>query len=128
MLTITLNNSNYTKWSFQFKFVLKGYKLFDHFDGFAVCPPKFVLNTEIGVTKEVTTAFQDRETTYMALLSLLIATLTDDIIEHVIGCKTAHGVWTNLEERYASVYKTEIISRLSYIQCKNEGIQWISTC
>ncbi|KAB2626772.1 hypothetical protein D8674_020390 [Pyrus ussuriensis x Pyrus communis] len=103
MLTIRFGEHNYTKWSFQFKSVLKGYKLFDHFDGSAPCPSKFVVSTEIGVTKELTVAFQDWETIDLSLLSLLIATLTDDVIECVIGCKTAAEAWTNLEERFASV-------------------------
>lgn len=90
MLTIKLSDNNYTKWFFQFKSMLKRYKLFDHFDGSAVFPPKFVLNTETGVTKEVITAFQGWKTTDMALLSLLIATLINVAIKHVIGCGTAH--------------------------------------
>ena len=45
------------KWVFQFKSVLKGYKLFDHFDDTAVCPPKFVIQIERGVTSEITNAF-----------------------------------------------------------------------
>ena len=108
MLTIRLGEHNYTKWSFQFRSVLKGYKLFDHFDGSASCPSKFVVNAESGVTKELTDAFQDWETTDLSLLSLLIATLTDDAIEYVIGCKTAAEAWTNLEERFASVSRIGI--------------------
>lgn len=59
MLTIKLGDHNYTKWAFQFKSALKGYKLFDHFVGSVVCPSRFVLNTETGVNKEITTAFQE---------------------------------------------------------------------
>nr|XP_028964280.1 uncharacterized protein LOC114827033 isoform X2 [Malus domestica] len=108
MLTIQLGEHNYAKWSFQFKAMLKGYKLFDHFDGSATCPSKFVVSAETGVTKELTVVFQDWETTDLSLLSLLIATLTDDAIEYVIGCKTAAEAWTNLEERYASVSRTGV--------------------
>lgn len=101
MLTIKLSDRNYTKWSFQFKSVLKRYKFFDHFDGSTTSPPKFVLSIESGVTKEVTVAFQEWETRDMALLSLLIVTLTDDAIEHVIGCKNVAKAWSYLKERYA---------------------------
>lgn len=59
MLTIKLGEHNYTKWCFQFKSVLKRYKLFNHFDGSTVCPSKFVVSAETGVTKELTAAFQD---------------------------------------------------------------------
>ncbi|KAB2628557.1 hypothetical protein D8674_033352 [Pyrus ussuriensis x Pyrus communis] len=85
-----------------------GNKLLDHFDGSMVCPSKFVMSAEIGVTKELIAAFQDWETIDLSLLSLLIETLTDDTIEHVIGCKTAAEAWTNLEERYASVSQTGV--------------------
>lgn len=56
--------------------MLKGYKLFDHFDDMAVFPPKFALDVETGVTKDVTAAFQEWESSDLAFLSLLIATLS----------------------------------------------------
>lgn len=89
MLTIKLNDTNYLKWVFQFKVVLRGYKLFGHFDGSSVRPPKFVVNTESGVTREISSDYQEWETVDLALLSLLIATLSDDAIKHVLGCKIA---------------------------------------
>lgn len=58
-----------------------------------------MVNAETRVTKELTDAFQEWETTNLSLLILLIATLTDDTIEHVIGCKTSSETWTDLEER-----------------------------
>lgn len=45
MLTIKLKDDNFAKWAFQVKSVLKGYKMFGHFDGTDVCPPKFVIHT-----------------------------------------------------------------------------------
>ena len=94
MLTIKLNDRNFSKWVFQFQSVLKRYKLFDHFDGSAVCPPKYVIKAESGVTKEVNAAY--KSWIDMALLSLLLATLSDDAIEHVVGCKTSYEAWTAL--------------------------------
>ncbi|KAB2607276.1 hypothetical protein D8674_006993 [Pyrus ussuriensis x Pyrus communis] len=88
-----------------FHSVLKGYKLFDYFDGSANCPSKFVVSAETEITKEVTVTFQEWETVDLALLSLLMATLSDDAIEQVIGCKTAAEAWANLEDIYASVSK-----------------------
>ena len=54
MFTIKLKDDNFAKWSFQFMSMLKGYKLFGHFDGTYVCPSKFVIHIDLGVTKEVT--------------------------------------------------------------------------
>lgn len=122
MLTIWLGEHNYTKWSFQFKSVLKRYKLFDHFDGSAPYPLKFVVSAETGVTKELTVAFQDWETIDLSLLSLLIATLTDDAIEYVIGCKIATEGWTNLEERYASVSRTSVNQLKTELHTVQKGV------
>ncbi|CAN6692451.1 unnamed protein product [Malus baccata var. baccata] len=91
MLTIKLSDHNYTKLSIQFKLVFKGYKLFDHFDGSAICPSKFM-----GVLK------------LELLKNLLITTLSDDDIEYVIGCKTVAKAWANLKDRYALVSNTGI--------------------
>ncbi|CAN6711360.1 unnamed protein product [Malus baccata var. baccata] len=82
MLTIKLNDKNFSKWVFQFKSVMKGYKMFGHFDGTAVCPSKFVVDSERGVTNMITEAFLEWESIDLALLSLLIATLSDESIEH----------------------------------------------
>lgn len=69
--------------------MLKGYNLFGHFDGRDVCPPKFAIHMDLGVTKEVTQAFIDWESTNMTLLGLLLATLHDEAMEYVLGCKNA---------------------------------------
>ncbi|KAM1512260.1 hypothetical protein PS1_024310 [Malus domestica] len=58
MLTIKLNDDNFIKWNFQFCSVLRGYDLFDHFTGEFVCPPKYVLNFEMEVTKEISTTYK----------------------------------------------------------------------
>ncbi|XP_050138269.1 uncharacterized protein LOC126614663 isoform X2 [Malus sylvestris] len=103
MLTIKLNDDNFIKWNFQFCYVLRGYDLFDHFTGESVCPPKFLITPELGVTNEISTAYKAWVQTDMALLSLLIATLSDDAMEYVVGCKTTHEAWTALQDRYMFV-------------------------
>ncbi|CAN6694328.1 unnamed protein product [Malus baccata var. baccata] len=96
MLTVKLQDDNFVKWNYQFQSVLRGYDFFEFFTGESPCPPKFVIDTENGVQKD------------MALLSLLIATLSDDAMEYVMGCKTSHESWTNLQDRYASVSRARI--------------------
>lgn len=108
MLTIRLQDDNFAKWSFQFRSVLEGYDLFEYFDGTNVCPPKYVVSVESGVTKEITAAYHEWIKTDKALLSLLIATLGDEAIEYVVGSKTAHETWTQLTDRYATVSRAQI--------------------
>lgn len=57
MLTIKLNDRNFSEWDFQFKSVLKGYKLFLHFDELTICLPKFVIHTDHGVTNVIVETF-----------------------------------------------------------------------
>ncbi|RXH99921.1 hypothetical protein DVH24_021723 [Malus domestica] len=61
MLTIKLRDDNVAKWSFQFN---------------NVCPPRFVIHKDIGVTSVLTAAYFDWESTDLTLLSLLLATLS----------------------------------------------------
>ncbi|XP_050125556.1 uncharacterized protein LOC126602701 [Malus sylvestris] len=108
MLTMRLQEDNFAKWVFQFRSVLEGYDLFDYFDGTNVCPPKYVISLEEGVTKEITEAYRAWVKTNKALLSLLIATLGDEAIEYVVGSKTASEAWANLIDRYAPVLRARI--------------------
>lgn len=90
MMTIRLQDDNFVKWSFQFRSMLEGYDLFDHFDGSSVSPPKFMFTKETSITTEITTAYKEWIKQDKALVSLLLATLGDEAVEYVVGCKTAH--------------------------------------
>ena len=108
MLTNKLSDENFIKWSFQFCYVICGYDLLAHFIGKSICPPKFVLTPEYEVTKEINTAYKDWVEEDMALLSLLIAILSDDVIEHVVGCKRSYEAWTALQYRYMDVFSDSV--------------------
>ncbi|CAL8167719.1 unnamed protein product [Prunus armeniaca] len=125
MLTIRLNDDNFVKWSFQFQSVLQGYDLFDHFDGSSICPPKFVIDTELGVTTEVTNAYKSWTQTDKALLSLLIATLSDDAIEYVVGSKTSAEAWTHLQDRYAIVSRARVNHLKTEFHTMHKGVDSI---
>ncbi|KAI5321825.1 hypothetical protein L3X38_030897 [Prunus dulcis] len=84
MLTIRLNDDNFLKWSYQLESVLQGYDLFGHFDGSFVSPPKFAIVDEEGATSELTAAYKDWICTDKALLSLLIASFSDEALEDSI--------------------------------------------
>lgn len=44
----------------------------------------------------------------MDLLSLLLTTVSDDAIEHVVGCKTAHDACIALQDKYMSVSSANV--------------------
>ncbi|XP_016647521.1 PREDICTED: uncharacterized protein LOC107880499 [Prunus mume] len=119
LLTIRLTDDNFLKWNYQIESVLEGYDLFGHFDGSALPPPKFAIVDEEGVTSEVTAAYKDWMRTNKALLSLLIASLSDEAIEYVIGCKTARDAWLSLTDRYASVSR----ARINHLKTEFQTVQ-----
>ncbi|KAL6269518.1 hypothetical protein ACE6H2_026429 [Prunus campanulata] len=121
MLTIRLSDDNYLKWSYQLESVLQGYDLFGHLDGSVTAPPKFAILDEEGVTSEVTTAYKDWLRTDKALLSLLIASLSDEALEYVIGSRTAREAWLNLTDRYASVSRARINHLKTEMQTAQKG-------
>lgn len=65
MITVKLKEDNFVKWDYQFQSVLKGYDLFDFFNGESQCPPKFIINADTGVTKELATAYKEWVKTYI---------------------------------------------------------------
>ncbi|CAL2277183.1 unnamed protein product [Prunus armeniaca] len=121
MLTIRLSDDNYLKWSYQLESVLQGYDLFGYLDGAAFAPPKFAILDEEGVTSEVTAAYKDWLRIDKALLSLLIASLSNEALEYVIGSRTAREAWLNLTDRYASVSRARINHLKTEMQTAQKG-------
>ncbi|CAL2255963.1 unnamed protein product [Prunus armeniaca] len=108
MITLRLKDDNFLKWSFQLEYVLHGYDIFGHFDRTDVAPSRFAIVDEEDVTSAVTAAYKEWILTDNALLSLLIATLSNEAIEYVIGTKIARDAWLSLSDRYASISKARI--------------------
>ncbi|CAL8994958.1 unnamed protein product [Prunus brigantina] len=100
---------------------MEGYDLFGHFNGSSIAPPKFSILDEEGVTSEITAAYKDWVKINKALLSCLIATLSNDAIECVIGCKTAHAAWMNLTDPYATVSRAPINHLKIKLQTAHKG-------
>ncbi|CAL2255540.1 unnamed protein product [Prunus armeniaca] len=121
MITLRLKDDNFLKWSFQLESVLQGYDLFGHFDGTDIAHPRFAIVDEVGVTSEVTAAYKDWIRTDKALLSLLIATLSDEAIKYVIGTKIARDAWLSLSDRYASISRARINHLKTELQTAQKG-------
>lgn len=108
MIAVKLQQDNFVKWIYQFSSVLRGYGLFDYFNGESQCPPKYCITPKGGVTKEITYAYKQCIQNDLALHNLLIATLSDEAMDYVIGCMTAQEAWESLQERFASVSVVKI--------------------
>lgn len=123
VITMRLGERNFIKWSFQFQATLSGNGLFGHFDGTEVSPPRYALDTEGGVTNEETTAYKLWKQTDMALLSLLMATLDEDIVDVIIGCKTSRQAWLALQERFSGASRVNIMQLKIELQTIRKGCE-----
>ncbi|CAL2278803.1 unnamed protein product [Prunus armeniaca] len=85
LLTIRLNDDSFLKWSYQLGSVLQGHDLFGHFNCSSISPSKYTIVGEEGATSELTAAYKDWIHTDKAILILLIASLSDEALEYVIG-------------------------------------------
>ena len=93
IITMHLGERNFIKWSFQFRSTLGGNGLFGYFDGSEVAPPRYVLTSNGDATNEESAAYKAWKQTDMALLSLLMATLDEDVVDVIIGCSTSRQAW-----------------------------------
>lgn len=114
VLTIKISKDNFVNWNYQIQSILYVYYLCGHFDGLSVCPPKYIGSETNGVTHELSIGYKNQIQVDKTPLSLLIATLSDEAIEYVVGCKTAKQEWMYLSDRYA------LISRARVYQLKTE--------
>lgn len=121
VITIRLGERNFMKWSFQFQSTLAGNGLFGYYDGSEIAPPRYVLNTEGEILDEETAAYKAWKQTDMALLSLLMATLDEDIVDVIIGCKTSRQAWLALQERFSAVSRVNIMQLKTELQTIRKG-------
>lgn len=79
----------------------------------------------MGVTNEITAAYKSWVKKDLALLSLLIETLLDDAMEHVIGCKTSHEAWKCLQERFASISMVRVNQLKTELHTAQKGGEYV---
>lgn len=121
IITMRLGERNFIKWSFQFQSTLAGNGLFGFYDGTEIPPPRYVFTTDGTITAEETAAYKAWKQTDMALLSLLMATLDEDIVDVIIGCSTSRQAWLALQERFSTVSRVNIMQLKTELQTLRKG-------
>ncbi|CAL8994240.1 unnamed protein product, partial [Prunus brigantina] len=107
-----------------------GYNLFCHFDGTIIPPPKFAIVDKEGGTFEITAAYKNwihtcLNNTNKDFLNLMIATLSNEVLEYVIGGKTAREAWLHLFDCYVSVSRARINHLKIELQTTQKGVDTI---
>ena len=109
MMTRRLDDNNFIIWRYQFQTVLEGQDLFGYIDGSTLSPTKYVITDDEGVTDEVSTAYKEWKKTDKAILSLLLATLSFDTMDYVVGSKTSREAWIRLNDRYNTFSRSHVM-------------------
>lgn len=107
--TAKLNNDNFLMWKVQIEFSLEGYNLGNFVNKDHDPPPE-----RIPVSKDSTIMKLDPE--YMKwkrqdnfISSWLLGSMSDNIIEQVIHCKTAQEIWNCLFQIFNSRNRAQIM-------------------
>jgi len=100
-------------WQYLLASYLEGQNLFRYIDNSIPCPPKFISSTTTTSSTSSTTT-TDSPTlvpnpNYEVLvrqdkliLSVIISTISEDILVHIVGLHTSRDVWITLEKMFAA--------------------------
>ncbi|PRQ15945.1 putative RNA-directed DNA polymerase [Rosa chinensis] len=125
MMTRRLNDNNFITWSYQLQTLLEGHDLFGYIDGNTLCPTKYVITDDEGVTGEITATYKEWMKTDKAILSLLIATLSSDTRDYVVGSKTSREAWMRLNDRYATVSRSYVMQLKTDLYTITKGMDFV---
>ncbi|PRQ28561.1 putative RNA-directed DNA polymerase [Rosa chinensis] len=102
LISVCLDGSNYVTWKFLLETMLKGCGLMKYVDGSFPCPSQYLITEEDGVTCEMTREYITWKQNDYAVMALLAATLSSDVVSFVVGSNTSREFWCLLKERFAS--------------------------
>ncbi|XP_019179907.1 PREDICTED: uncharacterized protein LOC109175113 [Ipomoea nil] len=119
-VTLKLSSSNFLFWKAQLVPFLRSQSLYGYVDGTHQCPPVFlaasstatpVLNLSHAIWIQ-----QDQ-----SILSMLISSMTEEVLYLAIGHSTSRAVWVAVETASGSVSRSLSLSLLSQLQGLQQG-------
>jgi hypothetical protein len=99
-----LTKDNYLIWKMAILPSIKSQDLYRFIDGSIECPPQ-TLTSEVDNTITQNPAWLQWHMQDQLLLSILISSLTESIITHVVKCTTSRELWLTLEKMFTSKSK-----------------------
>ena len=117
MITIKLSSSNYLLWKSQLLPLLESQDLLGYIDGTLVPPPCF----EPATSTTLSTKYLAWKAADQRLLCLLLSSLTEEVIDVVVGLSTAREVWLALENTFSHHSKTRELRLKDDLQLLKRG-------
>jgi hypothetical protein len=96
-----LNKSNFLTWHGLVKPFLRGHDLYGFIDGTNTPPSPLVISSPDGAltfSTDLDTLRWLRQD--QLILSMLMSSISDDLLPHVLGCKTAQDLWQTLNRTF----------------------------
>lgn len=101
-ISIKLDHRNFLFWRTQVVPFLRGHDLIELVDGSCVCPAEFLPAASEGAARLPNPAYAAWVRRDQALLSLLVSSLSEDVLATAVGCQTSKELWDALEQSLAS--------------------------
>ena len=96
----------------QMKSYLLGQGIFHFVDGLMSCPPSHVSDNSVGSSSAINPSFLRWKHQDQLILSMLLSSLSMDVLHLVVDCQTSHCVWHTLEQALTSPSKYSRIMQL----------------
>lgn len=98
LVSIKLDRHNYLVWRSQFEPLLLSHDLMGCVDGSTPCPTKYVLDKEQKHTSAIAADYTAWVRKDQTSLSLIRATLSENVLSQVVSLRTSHAVRTAIEQ------------------------------
>jgi hypothetical protein len=126
-VTVRLSHGNFMPWKAQMFTHLRSHSLLGYIDGSIVAPDQDItITTGEGDDRQtVTTVNPEYATWYVrdqTLLSGFLATVTEEVLAHIMSARTAHEAWCTLEKMFSSRTRARAIQvRAQLTAAKKKG-------
>lgn len=119
IVSVKLADNNYATWHFQMHSLLKGHGLLRYVDGTLPCPSQYVISEDGCLSpSDEYDAWLEQDSN---LISLITATISSEALAQVVGCTTALEVWNTLNDRYATISRSNVVQLKSNLQSIEKG-------
>jgi hypothetical protein len=121
IVSLKLTNTNYLYWRMQMKPYLLGQGVFHFVDGSLSCPPSHMIDASAGSSSAIIPSFLRWKQQDQLILSVILSSLSVDVLHLVVDCSTSHCVWRTLEKALASPSNSQIMQLHGSFQDLRQG-------
>ncbi|BFG31253.1 hypothetical protein CerSpe_175270 [Prunus speciosa] len=119
-LSLKLTPTNYLLWTIQFEPILISHDLEGFIDGSDVAPPSKII-VDNNSTSQPNPKYLTWRKRDQMLRSWIIASLSEDVLPHIVGTSTSSEAWTCLKQAFGSPTNTRLLQLHTQLQNLPKG-------